>query len=180
MVTARIWGSLPALVLAAVTAAACAPESTTTPLATPTPAPSPTPTSTLEATLIPTPMPTAFSATVYSTWESLPPLTIARQELSAVATEGRIYAIGGLPGSTAGGTAEVFDLTSKAWNPIEGPPVPIHHPGVASLNGLVYLFGGYVGGGFSPTDEAFVYDPSNNAWRPIANLPRRLEANTRV
>jgi N-acetylneuraminic acid mutarotase len=53
-------------------------------------------------------------------------------------------------------------------------PVPVSHPGIAALDGMVYVLSGYTGGSYSEqgvTNRCFRYSPAVDSWEEIASLP---------
>jgi N-acetylneuraminic acid mutarotase len=44
----------------------------------------------------------------------------------------------------------------------------------AAVNGKLYLFGGYINTTYTPTRRADVYNPTNNTWTRIKDLPKGL------
>lgn len=104
-------------------------------------------------------------------WGNLPPLQIARQELGAVALDGRIYAIAGLPLGPVNNSVEVFDLNTSTWSMAAPLPGPVRdHVAAAVAAGRVYVIaGGPIGQ--PPTDEVWAYNPQTNTWEQRASLP---------
>jgi N-acetylneuraminic acid mutarotase len=100
-----------------------------------------------------------------------------RSESAIVALDGRMYVIGGYPGTRIpSNVVQVWDSRTDTWS--EGPPVPmpLHHAMSASVNGKVYLIGGeFDGAGTNRTgvslDTVFELDPSVGGWVPRASMP---------
>lgn len=112
-------------------------------------------------------------------WQRLAPALSQRTEVAAAAADGtRIVVAGGYraDGATVS-TVEVFDIPSGRW--VRGPdlPVAVNHAMAASVDGRVYVFGGYLSTN-RPTDAAFTLDGSQ--WRQIAALPQPRAAGTAV
>lgn len=82
----------------------------------------------------------------------------------------------------------------RDWEEIAPYPLPVHHLQFASLDGVLYGFGGYVGGALLPgtyvagagpagwplTTLAFRLDPGERAWEPLAPLPGARAAGVAV
>lgn len=102
-------------------------------------------------------------------WEHLAPFPYELFEPSAAALDSTIYVIGGiLPESTPEGTpVEVlWHLDSEgSWGPGTAAPTLPHHAGLVAVDGKLYLLGGYVGDGGSPSSAVHVYDPVDRRWR---------------
>jgi N-acetylneuraminic acid mutarotase len=50
-------------------------------------------------------------------------------------------------------------------------PVAVHHSGVAALDGLLYVAGGYTIDDYRAVDHLWVYDPARGVWTEGAPLP---------
>ena len=114
-------------------------------------------------------------------WSSISPMPEGRQEVGVVATEGRIYVIGGLTiAGTASNRVDVFDTHSGSWLP--GPPLPIatHHPMVTALGHKIYLAGGYTDPGFFAHRQVYELDPDRSAWTRLADMPTPRGAGAAV
>jgi len=111
-------------------------------------------------------------------WQSLTPLkghpTMGDRKFGATAVVGKkIYCIGG---NTATGKMDVFDTTTLSWDPtpLEGPYKAYpggrgdtKHIGAASVNGKIYVFGGFSappGSAFYPRAYVKEYDPQSQSW----------------
>jgi N-acetylneuraminic acid mutarotase len=60
------------------------------------------------------------------------------------------------------------------WTTRASNPVARSEAFGATINGKLYLFGGYRDTTFRPTTDARVYDPATNAWSAIRSLPVAL------
>ncbi|MGH8928555.1 MAG: Kelch repeat-containing protein [Acidimicrobiia bacterium] len=113
-------------------------------------------------------------------WEPRTSMEVARSEIPAAVVDGAIYLAGGLV-STAQGigvTASVERYLPRAdsWEDLSDLPEPRHHSMAASLDGLVYLLGGFNASGFNPVTTAWAFDPATGAWTTIAELPEPVGA----
>ncbi len=57
------------------------------------------------------------------------------------------------------------------WQTLANAPYPQYEGQGASVNGKLYLFGGFFNGSLQVTTEAAVYDPANDSWASIARAP---------
>jgi N-acetylneuraminic acid mutarotase len=108
------------------------------------------------------------------------PMPTGRTALGVAATNGKIYAVGGINGSSRVGSVEEYSPTSNSWtncgipapgNACAAMPTPRSFLGVAvAANGKLYAIGGQPNGvPFSAANEE--YDPILNAWAPRAPMP---------
>jgi N-acetylneuraminic acid mutarotase len=105
-------------------------------------------------------------------WRTLKAAPNQRTEVAAAALGDKIYVIGGFvpPGRTVG-VVEVYDTVTDSW--ARGPdlPVAVNHAMAASLDGVVYVMGGYTGqtGLSEPTDRAFAL--RSGRWEALPPMP---------
>ena len=105
-------------------------------------------------------------------WSSIPQMPEGRQEVGVVATEGRVYVIGGLTiAGTASNHVDVFDTHSDNWLPAPPLPIATHHPMVAALGHKIYVAGGYTDPGFSAHRQVYELDPDLSVWTRRADMP---------
>ena len=87
-------------------------------------------------------------------WISGNPLPTPRQEMPHAVLNGKIYVPGGLDRSGNGSTVmEVYDPGSDTWSTAASIPERLHHLGLASTNGKIYILGGYQGTHLHRQDE---------------------------
>ena len=110
-----------------------------------------------------------------NTWVFKAHMGSARGDFAAVTgSDNRIYALGGTLSSTGPGIiadCEVYDTSTDAWTSIA--PMPDNrafHAAVATPNGKIYVFGGFVSHGGS-TNTTLVYNIATNGWSSCANIP---------
>lgn len=90
-----------------------------------------------------------------SSWRRLPDAPSARTEVAAAVSGAYVVVAGGFQAD--GGTVttvEIFDTATSSWS--AGPPLPlgVNHAMAASIDGTVYVFGGYLPDG-NPSAAAF-------------------------
>jgi N-acetylneuraminic acid mutarotase len=98
------------------------------------------------------------------TWEPLPALPYALNEVSAAAINGKLYVVGDGDPRTA-----VFDLETKQWI-ADGParPFPGRAHGAEVVGGKLYLIGGL---GAGSAGKVQIYDPVAKTWSTGAAMP---------
>lgn len=110
-------------------------------------------------------------------WVRLAPFPHAIGEMLGTAVDGRLCATQGLlPGFKPAGLVYQYDPARDAWTEKKPMPHPVHHAAVTSLNGKMYLFGGFglpPSGppGWNPVDKSWEYDPETDAWKALAPIP---------
>lgn len=126
-----------------------------------------------------------------ATWQSRAPLPTARNHLSGVTVEGRIFALGGQLRHDIDredvALCDVYDAANDRWQPIAPLPKPRSHFETATIvhNGKIVIFGGrsdrprsFFSHRKTRADLALAdvdeYDPVANRWRALPGLPAGL------
>jgi len=115
-------------------------------------------------------------------WTIAAPAPTQRTEVAAAAIEGKIYVVGGFNKPSVqnalkfaiSNDAEVYDTASDSWSVTTPLPERRHHAGIASLNGLLYIMGGFTKSFMSiwhaiPT--VYQYNPATKEWLELAPMP---------
>jgi hypothetical protein len=71
------------------------------------------------------------------------PLPAVRAEVTAVALDGRLHALGGSLDGKAGSYHDEYDPMTDQWRPEAPLPEPRDHLAVAVADGKIYAFGGF-------------------------------------
>jgi N-acetylneuraminic acid mutarotase len=116
----------------------------------------------------------AAEALVENTWKTLSPMPTARAFLGVVATNGKIYAIGGNNGSGDLPLIEMYDPGTDSWT-IKTPIMAGSGANAAAvLNGKIYAIGETASTGYPhdyyPANN--VYDPATNNWETKTAMPQ--------
>jgi N-acetylneuraminic acid mutarotase len=106
------------------------------------------------------------------TWSTIANYPIPIMDNSADLIDGKEYSVGGIDGTTFGITNKgyVYNPDDNTWAPIADMPVAREKPGVAAVNGQLYVTGGWDFSG-TPIAQTDVYDPSTNTWSTVAPNP---------
>lgn len=106
-------------------------------------------------------------------WSMGTPMLTGRSEFAATVLDGHAYVSGGLSYRVLRGF-ERYSFAERKWKRLANLPRRLHHMGLASLDGKVYMAGGYTTLALDqPTDQAWVYSPEENRWQPIAPMPAK-------
>lgn len=116
------------------------------------------------------------------TWTLAAPAPTQRTEVAAAAIEGKIYVVGGFNKPNLqnalkfaiSNDVEVYDKASDSWSIATALPEGRHHAGIASLNGLVYVVGGFIQSFMSiwhAVPTVYQYNPATKAWRELSPMP---------
>jgi N-acetylneuraminic acid mutarotase len=124
---------------------------------------------------------TAVSLALSDSWTSRTDMPTPRRGMSAAVLDGKIYVIGGNPGSTGGlKTVEAYDPATDSW--MTKSPMSVARGGlsISVVNGKIYAIGGMTSpsGSFNTVEE---YDPSTDRWMRKASMPTsRFQLSTSV
>lgn len=114
-------------------------------------------------------------------WSSVPDMPTARSEIAATVVDRHIYVAGGLVVTGATAVVERYDVDEAVWERVAPLPMGLHHFGMATVAGKVYVTGGYRGLNLAePLAEGWVYDPAGDEWTPIAAMPAERAAHGMV
>ena len=116
------------------------------------------------------------------TWTTAAPALTQRTEVAAAAIAGKIYVVGGFNKPNLqnalkfaiSNEVEVYDTASDSWSNTTPLPEGRHHAGIASLNGLLYVVGGFTKSFMSIWDAVstvYQYNPVTQEWRELASMP---------
>lgn len=112
-------------------------------------------------------------------WGTAAPFPEPAEEVYGIAAGGKFYVLGGLaPGWTPKGLVYEYDPDNNTWTKKKNMPLPSHHVAVAELDGKIYVMGGFTKPEKGPTawvpiNNAWEYDPANDAWKALAPLPTK-------
>ena len=127
----------------------------------------------------------ATAAEAQGTWTAKEPAPVFRFGAAAVSMGGNIYEIGGGTYDIGGKTLEQYastllqeyDPAADTWRDLAPMPKGLSHIGATSLNGKLYVAGGFtippprgVDLHLGAVDSFFVYDPATNRWQMLAPL----------
>ncbi len=106
-------------------------------------------------------------------WDStLAQSPFERSEVGAARIGDRIYVVGGFfgDGRTTGRMA-AYDISEDEWIKRRTLPKPTNHPGVAALDGKLYVLGGRRTSQEQTSDALFRYTPAKNRWKRLPDAP---------
>ncbi len=113
-------------------------------------------------------------------WERHAPAPEPRTEVAAAVARGQIVVAGGFT-SGGGNSARVdaYSIRENRWRRLPDVPAAVDHAAAASVNGGIYVVGGY-GGDRRPLRSAFAFD-QHETWSRLPDLPEpRAAAATAV
>lgn len=116
-------------------------------------------------------------AQVFGVWQEKANMPTALKEISnaTAVLDGKIYVVGGV--ETDGSISNKFqryDPQTNQWATLAPYPIPIWRATATSVNGRIYVFGGYQIIGpfpFDPTDRVFEYNPQSDNWNEKQAMP---------
>jgi N-acetylneuraminic acid mutarotase len=75
----------------------------------------------------------------------------------------------------AAGSASIVDTwTSVTWRTIAAAPLGLSEAGGATVNGKLYVIGGYYNSTYTPTNKVFAYTAASNTWQALAPVPQAV------
>jgi non-specific serine/threonine protein kinase len=119
-------------------------------------------------------LPALAAGAAATKWGRGAPLPVARGEVAAALTGGRIYVVGGF---TADGQnsprVDAYAPKTNSWRRAADLPLPVDHTMAAGYRGKLYVVGGY-GPGRSRLTTLFVY--SGGAWMRLTPMSEQRAA----
>jgi len=106
-------------------------------------------------------------------WFAGESLLRARANMATASVGLDLYLIGGEVEAGVVNLVDVLETDSGEWRSASSKPTAVSETSAAVLFGEVYVPGGRLADG-RPTAVVESYSPANNAWRPIAPLPRPI------
>lgn len=113
----------------------------------------------------------------FEPWKVMAPAPAGEEEVYGTEVGGKIYVMGGIkPLWRPLGFLLEYDPQANKWVTKQTMPPLIHHVGVASLGGKLYLIGGFAypeegPPAWTPVADAWEYDPKTDSWKKLAPLP---------
>jgi N-acetylneuraminic acid mutarotase len=84
-----------------------------------------------------------------------------------------LYQIGGDVDAGVVNLVDVYETDSRQWRTAASKPTAVADATAAVLFGEIFVPGGRLSDG-QPTSVVEAYSPTNNAWRPVAPLPKPI------
>lgn len=114
-------------------------------------------------------------------------MPIAKAEIGSVKLDDKIYIAAGFDGSLSP-TNQLFVYTPalNSWDSSVSLPVKLHHLGMTTFNGLIYVMGGVQNGLNGPhpngvewtgTSTALEFNPRTKIWRKLKAIPHSTAAS---
>ncbi len=100
-------------------------------------------------------------------WSSGTPMPWAAGSIATAYIAGKVYAAGGIVGTTTVSTAAVYNPSSDTWSSSASMPAARNHTAAGTDGSKMYVFGGRTGGntvsiGFNDTQ---IYNPATKTWQ---------------
>lgn len=117
------------------------------------------------------------------TWTEGASAPTKRTEVAVTAVKGKIYVVGGFSGELSlknalsfaiSHTIETYDPITNTWSTTTPLPEGRHHAGIASLDGFLYIIGGFAKSLLSvwhAVPTVYQYNPATNKWRELTPMP---------
>ena len=104
---------------------------------------------------------------------------IPKMESAYTSVGDKIYIIAGYgeTGKRNKNSVEVYDTKTDSWSTAAPVPENLNHASAATLNGKIYLVGGFLDDKI-PSNKLFIYDPSTNQWTEGTSMPTARAALT--
>ncbi len=133
----------------------------------------------------PNPMSAFAPARQEGKWRGRARMRTKRWMLAATVVNGKIYAIGGLGPTRFNAktlpTVEEYDPVADKWTEKADMPTPGYLLSASSVNGKIYVIGGWAGRAKGPRSTVEEYDPVTDTWTQKADmLTRRSSLSTSV
>lgn len=103
-------------------------------------------------------------------WSEGAPLLAPLQENGVVVWNGEVVVIGGFDDTlTSVARVEAYDPAADSWRSLPDLPEAMHHANVAVVDDVLYVLGGNLGFGFTPTSAGWAL--RDGGWESVAPMP---------
>jgi len=102
-------------------------------------------------------------------WKSLASMRRNRAQFAAVSYNNRIFAFGGVGGSSDQ-EVDVYNVDTQTWTQLGNAPAGIHSACTVLHRGTIYVFGGTPGAG-AETSNYYSYNPNTDTWSGASTMP---------
>jgi DNA-binding CsgD family transcriptional regulator/N-acetylneuraminic acid mutarotase len=103
-------------------------------------------------------------------WSNLQAKPTPVSDTQAVLIQEKIYIPGGkLSDGKPSNRLETYNFQTRSWETHHPLPISLYGSGIATLEGNLYVFGGWDGKQFSHT--VYIYTPATDSWSEGAGLP---------
>ncbi|MFI5635022.1 carboxypeptidase regulatory-like domain-containing protein [Streptomyces sp. NPDC051664] len=112
-----------------------------------------------------------------NTWSVAADNPDALASSGAAVLDGKLYTVGGMNlDDSFHSTASAYDPKTNKWSTIHSYPERINNASCGGMAGKLYCAGGFTNrddgvAGSREVKDAFVYDPADDSWTQIADLP---------
>ena len=112
------------------------------------------------------------------TWKTKALMPTPRIQFAAAVSDGIVYAIGGVAGSSfltspIVSTVDAFDPATNAWSHTAPMSTVRNGPAAAAVDGVLYVVGGLGYSNPAMLSSMEAYDPKTNAWTSRSPMPTR-------
>lgn len=136
----------------------------------------------LTLSMLSVPFPLGLAAQPEGHWTTGAPAPTKRTEVAAARLNELIYVVGGFEKPSLGNIlnfaisdrVEAYDPHTDTWVTKAQLPIPLHHAGIASIDGRLYVIGGFTRSALSvwhPVGSVYMYDPERDAWAQRSPMP---------
>jgi subtilisin family serine protease len=112
-------------------------------------------------------------------WTSIPNLSRTIWDNNVVATDGKVYSLGGSDGFGPLPDVYAYDVAARLWSRLPDMPEPLQQSAEGVIDGKIYIAGGWNPYG-ETARQTLVYDPAGGRWSAGADMPAAVAAAASV
>jgi len=116
-----------------------------------------------------------------NTWTSganVPTPGAGIEAAAGAVVNGKFYVMGGDDFNAALNVTYIYDIATNTWSTGANlPDLRTNTYATAASNGMIYLYGGLLGPGFTATDTLLRYDPVANSWTSLGSAGTTARGN---
>lgn len=114
-----------------------------------------------------------------NSWKQKSGMSVIRYGFSAVAMNGKVFAIGGIADTSGTPTSvvEEYDPVLDKWIVKSPMPTARYLMTACGFENKIYVFGGFIRGFDNDIDVLEVYDPATDKWQKKSSMPTKRSFN---